>query len=333
MRRFLLALLLTTGCGQPHPGSEIDAAPDDIDGAVDGDGNLLVDAPLDAIDASGTMPDGPPAMLCPANTWCTETAPIAGTVDLRDVYARDSADVLVVGSGGTIIRRRNDTWTTMTSGTTQNLTGVWAATANDAWAVGQNGTVLRWNGTAWSPVAGVLSIDYTGVWGSSSNDVYLIGTSRVQHWTGTAWSTPYTVPGTLNNVHGSGPTNVWVAAEPQYLKRYNGTWSTVMPGGGATQYAVHALGPDNVWATAPGGMSRNWNGTVWTAYASDTFLDLYAHSASDVWGVAQSKTGHWNGAAWTSTTPPGVTLPLRATSGAGGHLWVVGSGAKILHRN
>jgi len=337
MRGYLL-LLLAVGCGSPS-GSGIDAAPDDIDGAVDGDGNLLVDAPADSvfdapIDAPGTIPDGPPAVTCPANTWCTETAPIAGTVDLRDVYVRDSADVLAVGTGGAIIRRRNDVWTAMTSGTTENLLGVWSANANDAWAVGDNGTVRRWNGTSWNAVAGAPNIDFTGVWGSSANDVWLIGTSTAAHWTGSGWGTSSTFPGTLNNIHGSGPGNVWIAGEPTYLKRYNGTnWTTVMPGTGTTLYAVHALSPTNVWATAPGTGSRNFNGTTWTPHTSGPWMDLYAFSATNIWGIEQTSAANWNGTAWTSATPTGVTLPLRGVSGAGGHLWIVGAGAKILHRN
>jgi hypothetical protein len=324
-----LVLLLVVGCGTPNPGSGIDAPPDEIDGAVDGDGNVIVDAPLDA-----TIDDGPPAMVCPANTWCTETAPIAGTVDLRDVYVRDSADVLAVGTAGTIIRRRNDGWAAMTSGTTETLLGVWAASATDAWVVGENGTVRRWNGTSWSAVAGAPNIDFTGVWGSGPDDVWLIGTSTAAHWTGSGWGTSATFPGTLNSVHGSGPGNIWIAGEPTYLKRYNGTsWMTVMPGGGTTQYSVLALSPTNVWATAPGSGSRNFNGTTWTPYASDAFMDLHAFTATDIWGVAQTMAGHWNGTAWISTTPTGVTNPLRAVSGAGGHLWIVGSDAKILHRN
>ena len=325
--RVAVAALFVIGCGSPNPGGEIDAPGGDAD--VDGDGT-----PIDAaIDAPGTMADGPPATSCPAGTWCTETAPIAATARLFSVHVRDSADVLAVGDGGVIIRRLNDTWAVMQSGTTQNLRGVWAATANDAWAVGENGTVLRWNGTVWAPVTGVLNIDYSGVWGSGANDVWLIGTSRVQHWTGTAWGTPYVAPGTMMGVHGTGPNDVWVAAEPSYLKHYTGSWATVMPGGGTTYYAVEAIAPNNVWTVAPGTGSRNWNGTTWTPHASDAFVDLHAFSANNIWGVSTTKTGHWNGTAWTSTTPPGVTQSLWGVSGAGGHLWVVGSNAMILHRN
>lgn len=314
--RLAVAAVFVIACGQPDPAAGVDASP------------------LDAtIDAPGTLPDGPPASTCPAGTWCVETAPIAATTRLFSVHVRDSADVFAVGDGGVIVRRQNNVWTAMQSPTTQNLRGVWAATANDAWAVGAGGTVLRWNGTSWTQAAGVLAIDYTGVWGSSANDVWLIGTSRIQHWTGSAWSTPVSVPGTLMNVHGTGPADVWVAGEPTYLKHYTGSWATVMPGGGTTHYAVEAISTTSVWSTAPGSGSRHWNGTTWTPYASDAFTDLHAFGATDIWGVSGTKAGHWDGTSWTTAIPTGVTQSLWGVSGAGGHLWIVGSGAMILHRN
>jgi hypothetical protein len=310
--RFAVAALFVIGCGDSPQGTDIDAPPS-------GDGG------------TDAATDSPPASTCPS--WCVETAPVPASTRLFSVHARDSSDVFAVGDGGVIVRRQNDTWTAMTSGTTENLRGVWAASANDAWAVGTAGTVLRWNGTSWTQVVGVLPIDYTGVWGSSANDVWLIGTSRVQHWTGSAWATPVTVPGTLMSVHGSGPTDVWVSGEPTYLKHYTGTWATVMPGGGSTQYVVEAISATNVWSVAPGSGSRQWNGTTWTPHASDAFTDLHALGANDIWGVSATKAGHWDGAAWTSSTPPGVTQNLWGVSGAGGHVWIVGSGAMILHRN
>lgn len=329
MRRSVLALLLAAACGQPQSG--------EIDAPLDGDAGVDPDAGDAGIDAPGTTADaaidGPPAMLCPAGTWCTETAPVATTTRLFAVHARDSSDVWAVGDGGVIIRRRNDTWAVVPSGTTENLRGIWAASANDAWAVGENATVLRWNGTAWGPVAGVLSISYNGVWGSSASDVWLIGTSRVQRWTGSAWATPVTIPGTLLSIHGTGPNDVWVAGEPTYLRHYTGTWAVVMPGGGTTQYVVEALAANDVWSVAPGSGPRNWNGATWTPYATDAFVDLHAFGPNDIWGVTQNKTGHWNGTSWTVTTPPGVTTSLTGVSGAGGHLWVVGASATILHRN
>ena len=66
------------------------------------------------------------------------------------MHAVNTGDVFAVGDGGTILRRQNNAWTKMTSGTTSNLRGVWGASGSDMWAVGEAGTVLHWNGTTWA---------------------------------------------------------------------------------------------------------------------------------------------------------------------------------------
>jgi hypothetical protein len=44
-------------------------------------------------------------------------------------------------------------WSTVPSGTTQDLLSVWGNSASDVWAVGSDaGTILHYNGTAWSGV-------------------------------------------------------------------------------------------------------------------------------------------------------------------------------------
>src|SRR3712207_8067061 len=51
-------------------------------------------------------------LACPIGLWCVETSPV--NVTLRSVHAVDAGDVFAVGSAGTILRRRADTWTQMT---------------------------------------------------------------------------------------------------------------------------------------------------------------------------------------------------------------------------
>ncbi|MBS1124104.1 MAG: glucosyltransferase-I precursor [Deltaproteobacteria bacterium] len=333
MRRIVIILVAALGCGQPQPAG--------TDGAVDGDGNLIVDAAVDGdgnllVDAAVDAPiDGPPVTLCPAGQWCVETAPIPAGTRLSAVHAIDATDVFAVGDAGTIIRRRSNAWSTMQSGTTQNLKGVWASSSDDVWAVGQNGTVLHFNGMDWSAVPGVDNIDYTGVSGSAANAVWLVGTSTVQRWNGIAW-TKNAIAGTLLGISGTGATDIWVCSEAAYLKHSTGAgFSTVMPGGGTDFYAVKAIGATDVWASTPGTGTVHFTGSGWTqhATANAVFVSLHAIAANDVWGVSQSKTGHWNGSTWSITTPAGLTMSLWGISGAGAHVWTVGSGATILHRN
>jgi len=183
-------------------------------------------------------------------------------------------------------------------------------------------------------VAGVLSISYNGVWGSSASGCLADRHEpRPARWTGSAWATPVTIPGTLLSIHGTGPNDVWVAGEPTYLRHYTGTWAVVMPAVAPRSTSSRRSPRTTCGRSRRGAGLATGTGATWTPYATDAFVDLHAFGPNDIWGVTQNKTGHWNGTSWTVTTPPGVTTSLTGVSGAGGHLWVVGASATILHRN
>jgi hypothetical protein len=321
MRGALALLALVAACADPHPAGDDAGSGDDAgttgDGGVDPDADPGVDAP--------------PNTACP--TWCMETPP-AGAAGLHAVWAVNGNDVFAVGDAGTIVRRQNNAWTKMTSGTTANLRSVWGAASNDVWAVGEAGTILRFDGTAWAPVAGVTTSDVAAVWGSSASNVWLAATSKMYRWNGSAWSNT-TVVGSMQGLSGTGPNDIWLATEGAYAKHYTGTtWATVMPGASSTVFAVLALSASNVWASTDTQM-RSYNGSTWTGFSTSNavFVSLYGTAAANVWGVGGTKIGHWTGAAWDVTTPAGVTMSLRGVHGTGTDVWVVGSGPTILHRN
>src|SRR5437868_15244845 len=97
MRAFVV-MLAVSACGSPGAAST-DGGGDD-DATVHGDGR---------------EPDAPPD-TCPINTWCVESSPVAGTL-LKSVWAAGLNTVFAVGDNGTILRRRDNVWTTMTSPT------------------------------------------------------------------------------------------------------------------------------------------------------------------------------------------------------------------------
>src|SRR5688572_15218115 len=80
---------------------------------------------------------------CPVGQWCVEAPPVDGAPLLHGVWAINAEDVFAVGDAGTILRRTNNAWTAMTSGTARNLRGVWASSSSDVWATGGAGTVLH----------------------------------------------------------------------------------------------------------------------------------------------------------------------------------------------
>ena len=274
---------------------------------------------------------------CPVGQWCIEAPPVAGTPLLHAVWAVSAADVFAVGDAGTILRRINDGWTVMASGTTRNLRGVWAESASNVWAVGVSGTILRFNGTAWSPITGIATSDIDAVWGSGPSDVWLVGGTTVQHWNGTGFSAT-SVGGALLSVSGTGPRDVWVTGENLNLRRFNGTsWTTVNPGAGtSTFFSVLALTTTEVWAADfnPGKEAMHLTGGRWVAQRTGggIFNGMAAFSASDIWAAGGSRVGQWNGTAWTITQPFGSNASLWSVTTTPGHAWIAGSNALIAHR-
>lgn len=104
------------------------------------------DVQATAPDMSSATPDGG------ATEWARVSAADAGAgeIDFFAVSGSSATDVIIVGSGGTILRwdgmqlRRED------SGTTADLHGVAALSPTLAFAVGAAGTIVKWDGTSWT---------------------------------------------------------------------------------------------------------------------------------------------------------------------------------------
>lgn len=275
-------------------------------------------------------------LSCASGQWCLETSGTSGT--LHGVYAASASDVFAVGNGGVIVRRVGGAWTKMTSNTTGNLKSVWGTSSSDVWAVGQAGVVVHYNGSTWSPVS-VTSTDIDAVWCSSASDVWMAGTSSVWHSTDYGKSFVKTaIAGAMLSISGTSANDVWVTGENTYLHHYtSGKWVTVNPGAGtSTYFAVLSLSTTNVWTSdfMPNKETMHTtNGSSWTAVkaASAQFADLFAMSATDLWGVGGTKIGRGNGSSWTVSTLSGVTTQLWAVSGAGGNVWAVGDNGVIEH--
>ncbi len=338
-RRSALALVGLVGCGS-HPHAATDAQggePPPGDCHCDGSAGSMIDAAIDA-----PVCDTTPA--CPAGMWCTETSPAAATVELHGVWAIDNNDVYAVGDSGTILRRRCNTWTAMTSGTTNRLNAVWSS-GTTVWVVGDAGTILKFAGAAWTPVTGVTTQDLYAISGTSDTDVWLVGGSgQALRWDGANWTTRG-VGGNMLGVSGTGDGDVWVATEAAYVAHCNSSalwtnttpWPTLMPeGNSVTDYfAVLERSSTNVWVASVSGNALQYNGSVWTSHSTSgaVFHSLWARADADIWGAGDTQVGHWNGSSWSVSTPMGVTQPLYGVTGTSTDVWVVGTAAKILHQD
>lgn len=113
-----------------------------------------------AVGANGTI-------IVSADDGVTWVAKTSGTsYDLNRIVYNGSLNKFVsVGNHGTILTSTDlDTWTTQTSGTTQNLYGISLWSTSTYIAVGTNGTVLTSpNGTAWTSRTSGITDDLEGI--------------------------------------------------------------------------------------------------------------------------------------------------------------------------
>ena len=189
------------------------------------------------------------------------------------------------------------------------LTAVTMHASNDVWAVGyryvkqgsgnaQRGFIEHWNGSAWSVIPSPSSLaptDPANEWLTSvaadrTTDAWAIGQTNnpsgfFEHWNGQQWSLVRSGFPSLAfpaGVSASSPTNAWAAIN-----------------------SLSANGQNPASAVA------HWNGTTWQQVSAlpSGFegLSVWAHTASNVWLVAQNQVtdheviAHWNGTAWLTT--------------------------------
>ena len=59
------------------------------------------------------------------------------------------------------------------------LNGVWGAAANDIWAVGDGGVIVHFNGVDWSTIPSGTTENLSSIWGSGPNDIWAGGDSGI----------------------------------------------------------------------------------------------------------------------------------------------------------
>jgi len=91
-----------------------------------------------------------------------------------------------------------------------------------AYAVTDGGHVLKWDGDAWAlhpdpPDGGALK----GVLAFGTSSVFVIDPQNAWEWNGVSWTRLFsTTTGTLVDLHGTNPADIWVAQDPQMVYRY-----------------------------------------------------------------------------------------------------------------
>jgi len=162
-----------------------------------------------------------------------------------------------------------------------------------------------------------LSAEFSGVWGSSNTNVYAVGSyGTILRWDGSSWSvvgwavdddTQFT------DVWGTGPADVWAAAEDKLVHFDGETWTqAALPVQEHSIAAVWGAALDDYFAGDGPGILR-WNGSAWSKSGDEPGGDircLHGSASHDVWSAAGLTMAHFDGDAWTSRKCPypGVEL-------------------------
>lgn len=244
-------------------------------------------------------------------------------------------------------------WSTVSSGTTQDLRGIWGSSPSDVWAVGY-ATILHYNGTSWSsvpsPVSGRSQLLF-GVWGSSASDVWAVGADYegqmsdepgspfppvILHYDGTSWSSVST-DATLQfySIWGANASDVWAGGAEEIMHFDGSAWAITSTGVASPTYGIAGTSSSNVWFVGSSllhdGWISHWGGAGWLGRPATTtypVTDVWANSASDVWALTSGQILHYDGTSWSSVSS-GLATNLALTDMWGtssSNMWAVTSG-------
>jgi hypothetical protein len=205
--------------------------------------------------------------------------------------------VFAVGHKGTIIYYDGTDWTSMVSGTQENLQAVWGASIDDFFAAGNAGTILHYDGTGWTAMQSGTTKNLRGLWGSDATNVYAIGQSgTILHYDGNSW-TPMqsSTSQDLNSIYGISTDTIFAAGSGIILK-YDGS----------------------IWQQIPVDKSSVFWKDVWGGPSGDFFFvgingEILEYTAED----DDTTTTTTTPAGSTTTTTPGGSTTTTTVPGSG----------------
>lgn len=232
------------------------------------------------------------------SSWASEMNTNAGAADLMGIGG-DATKVVAAGTGGTIITSTApNTWMSVASGTTNQLSAVFAK-AGTYWVAGAGGVRARDMGAGFAMVTG----------DGDTTNLYSLG--------------------------GSDAADVWAGGDGGLLTNYKTTpiaaWTPKPTNFRQTIRAIYGFNGKDVWAVGAGGMILHYDGTTWTQSASVTNQDLNAiwgATSNDLWAVGNNRTVlRYDGKQWvTKALANDQVSDLQAVWGnSAAVVWIVGT--------
>ncbi len=262
------------------------------------------------------------------------------TTTFNGIWGSSPTNVFAVGYSGKIVHFDGNSWSEMSSGTSNTLKDIWGSSENDLFAVGSNGTILHYDGSVWSSMASGTNFHFEGVWGSSANDVFAVANygfdNRIFHYDGISWTEMASgYPGTLYRFWGSAGDNVFLVGTSGQILHYDGlAWSTMASGTSQNLYGIWGRDANNIFAVGYDFTILQFDGTRWTEVASTNHDTLRGvGGGSDIAVHAVGNTGtiqYYDGTNWTPMSSPTTSSLTDVWAASENLAFAVGSSGTIL---
>ena len=153
------------------------------------------------------------------------------------------------------------TWSTMASGTTEELFYIWGKSSNDIFAVGASGTILHYNGIAWASMESGVTYPLKKVAGNAT--IFAVGADgSVIKYNGTTWAAVTTLPRpekALSDVWGTDISNLIAVGidgaieKIHFVDFFNAEWVSMNSGTTGDLNKVWGIDENDVFAVGSSG--------------------------------------------------------------------------------
>lgn len=288
------------------------------------------------------------ARVCTRSELCWDHPQPTGAT-LRAAWTSPSGSVWIVGDGGTILRNDVGFFYQVPIEVSTTLTDLWGSSDRDIWVVGTCSVVRHWDGVVWqknSPYASESCLTAPVVrfiWGDGNGGIWL-GDEAQQlfFFDGQSWNKrtpPFRFA--VGRAHGTGPTNVWFAADAPVIYHWDGAAFTykLLPALSGSPTAVHAVTSDDVWVgTNTGKIYHVKQGVLNEERPLSVSPEITA-----IWGATEDQLWAFNssGQVWRRNKTDWIPQPSpsgeRQIFGVSGRnpddLWAVGAAGILSHWN